>query len=67
MQLEQSLFGLEQGMGNGVIRAEEFNQITDPMPGLLQKNWKKQQDWPVVACAKWWTMAKSPAKCLSSI
>lgn len=37
VQLEQSLFGLEQGMGNGVIRAEEFNQITDPMPGLLQK------------------------------
>ncbi|WP_462156011.1 tape measure protein [Pseudoalteromonas piscicida] len=37
VQLEQSLFGLEQGMGNGVILAEEFNQITDPMPGLLQK------------------------------
>lgn len=37
VQLGQSLFGMTQGMTAGVLRAEELNQVTDPMPGLLQK------------------------------
>lgn len=35
-QLEQSLFGLAQGLSSGTLRAEELNQIVEPMPGLLQ-------------------------------
>jgi tape measure domain-containing protein len=37
VQLGQSLFGMTQGMTAGVLRAEELNQVTEPMPGLLQK------------------------------
>jgi len=37
VQLGQSLFGMAQGMTAGVLRAEELNQVTEPMPGLLQK------------------------------
>ncbi|PAJ72032.1 phage tail protein, partial [Pseudoalteromonas sp. NBT06-2] len=36
-QLEQSLFGIAQGMTAGVLRAEELNQVTEPLPGLMQK------------------------------
>lgn len=37
VQLEQSLFGMTQGMTAGVLRAEELNQVTEPLPGLMQK------------------------------
>jgi tape measure domain-containing protein len=37
VQLEQSLFGMTQGLTAGVLRAEELNQVTEPLPGLLQK------------------------------
>ncbi|SFD55263.1 tape measure protein [Pseudoalteromonas denitrificans] len=37
VQLEQSLFGIAQGMTAGVLRAEELNQVTEPLPGLMQK------------------------------
>lgn len=36
VQLEQSLYGLAQGLSAGTLRAEELNQITEPLPGLLQ-------------------------------
>lgn len=36
-QLGQSMFGLAQGLSAGVLRAEELNQIMEPLPGLLQK------------------------------
>ncbi len=36
-QLGQSLFGLAQGLSSGILRAEELNQVTEPLPGLLQK------------------------------
>lgn len=35
-QVEQTLFGLSQGLSSGTLRAEELNQIVEPMPGLLQ-------------------------------
>lgn len=35
-QLEQSMYGLAQGLSAGVLRAEELNQVTEPLPGLLQ-------------------------------
>ncbi|CUW39671.1 putative Phage-related minor tail protein [Magnetospirillum sp. XM-1] len=35
-QLGQSLFGLAQGLSSGTLRAEELNQVVEPMPGLLQ-------------------------------
>lgn len=35
-QLGQSMFGLAQGLSAGTLRAEELNQITEPLPGLLQ-------------------------------
>ncbi|WP_409425445.1 MULTISPECIES: tape measure protein [unclassified Pseudoalteromonas] len=37
VQLGQSLFGMTQGMTAGVLRAEELNQVTEPLPGLMQK------------------------------
>ncbi|OQY56430.1 MAG: hypothetical protein B6247_04030 [Candidatus Parabeggiatoa sp. nov. 2] len=37
VQLKQSLYGLAQGLSAGVLRAEELNQITEPLPGLLQR------------------------------
>lgn len=36
-QLKQSMFGLSQAMGSGVVHMEELNQVTEPMPGLLNK------------------------------
>ncbi|MGO2233099.1 MAG: tape measure protein [Marinomonas sp.] len=35
--LEQSLYGIAQGMSAGILRAEELNQVTEPLPGLLQE------------------------------
>jgi tape measure domain-containing protein len=34
-QLAQSMYGLSQGLSAGVLRAEELNQVVEPMPGLL--------------------------------
>lgn len=36
-QLKQSMFGFSQAMGSGVVHMEELNQVTEPMPGLLNK------------------------------
>lgn len=36
-QLAQSMYGLSQGLSAGILRAEELNQIMEPLPGLLQK------------------------------
>lgn len=36
-QLGQAMFGLSQGLSAGTLRAEELNQVTEPLPGLLQK------------------------------
>ncbi|MCW8857696.1 MAG: tape measure protein [Kangiella sp.] len=36
-QLSQSLFGMTQGFTSGTLRAEELNQVTEPIPGLLQE------------------------------
>lgn len=36
-QLGQAMFGLAQGLSSGVLRAEELNQVTEPLPGLLQE------------------------------
>jgi len=36
-QLKQSMFGLTQGLSAGTLRAEELNQMTEPLPGLMQK------------------------------
>ncbi|MFZ2172402.1 MAG: tape measure protein [Methylococcaceae bacterium] len=36
-QLKQSMFGLSQALGAGVLHMEELNQVTEPMPGLLNK------------------------------
>ncbi|MGZ5056466.1 MAG: tape measure protein, partial [Methylobacter sp.] len=34
-QLKQSFFGLAQGLASGTLHAEELNQVTEPMPGLM--------------------------------
>lgn len=36
-QLEQTMYGLAQGLSAGILRAEEFNQVTEPLPGLMQE------------------------------
>lgn len=36
-QLNQSMFGLQQAMASQIVRAEELNQTTEPLPGLLVK------------------------------
>ncbi|SHO58801.1 tape measure protein [Vibrio quintilis] len=36
-QLGQVMYGLQQAMASGTVRAEEFNQVTEPMPDLLIK------------------------------
>lgn len=36
-QIGQVLFGLSQALSSGTVRAEEFNQVTEPLPGLLQE------------------------------
>ncbi|MFO1417235.1 MAG: tape measure protein [Methylotetracoccus sp.] len=35
-QLGQVMFGLAQALSSGTVRAEELNQVTEPLPGLLQ-------------------------------
>jgi tape measure domain-containing protein len=35
-QLHQVMFGLAQALSSGTVRAEEFNQVTEPLPGLMQ-------------------------------
>ena len=35
VQLDQSLYGLTQGLSSSVILMEEFRQITEPLPGLI--------------------------------
>jgi|GEM_PF-775452 len=35
-QLSGTFYGLAQGLSSGIVRAEEFNQVTEPLPGLLQ-------------------------------
>lgn len=35
-QLKQSLFGMSQGLTSPILRAEELNQVVEPLPGLLQ-------------------------------
>lgn len=35
-QLGQSLYGMSQGLSQSTVRAEEFNQIVEPLPGLMQ-------------------------------
>lgn len=34
--LERVLYGLSQGLSAGILRAEELNQVVEPLPGLLQ-------------------------------
>lgn len=36
-QLEQTMYGLSQGLSSNILRAEEFNQVVEPLPGLLQE------------------------------
>lgn len=36
-QLGQSMFGLQQAMASQTVRAEELNQTTEPLPGLLAR------------------------------
>jgi tape measure domain-containing protein len=35
-QLNQSFFGLSQALASPIVRAEELNQVVEPLPGLLQ-------------------------------
>jgi tape measure domain-containing protein len=35
-QLGQSFFGLTQALASPIVRAEELNQVVEPLPGLLQ-------------------------------
>lgn len=34
--IDRVLFGLSQGLSSGTLRAEELNQVVEPLPGLLQ-------------------------------
>lgn len=36
-QLNQSMYGLSQALASPIVRAEELNQVVEPMPGLLNK------------------------------
>lgn len=36
-QLEDSFYGLAQGLASPIVAMEEIKQVTDPLPGLLQK------------------------------
>lgn len=36
-QLSTVMYGLSQALGSGVVRAEEFNQVTEPLPGIINK------------------------------
>lgn len=35
--IDRVLFGLSQGLSAGTLRAEELNQVVEPLPGLLQE------------------------------
>ncbi|KEQ19168.1 tape measure protein [Endozoicomonas numazuensis] len=37
VQLSQSMYGLSQALASPVVRAEELNQVVEPLPGLLNK------------------------------
>ncbi len=37
VDIQRVLFGLSQGLSAGTLRAEELNQVTEPLPGLLQE------------------------------
>ena len=37
VQMGQSVYGLSQALSAGFIKMQDFRQITDPMPGLLNK------------------------------
>ncbi|TVP08703.1 tape measure protein, partial [Shewanella sp. KCT] len=37
VQLGQSMYGLSQALASPTVRAEELNQLVEPMPGLLNK------------------------------
>lgn len=34
-QLKQSMYGLSQALASPIVRAEELNQVVEPLPGLL--------------------------------
>jgi tape measure domain-containing protein len=36
-QINQALYGLSQALSSGTVRAEELNQVVEPLPGLLQR------------------------------
>ncbi|BDR12934.1 tape measure protein [Vibrio sp. STUT-A11] len=36
-QLGNSMYGLSQALASPIVRAEELNQVVEPMPGLLNK------------------------------
>ncbi len=36
-QLGQAMYGLSQALASPVVRAEELNQVVEPLPGLLNK------------------------------
>jgi lambda family phage tail tape measure protein len=36
-QLSTVMYGLSQALGSGVVRAEEFNQVTEPLPGIINR------------------------------
>ncbi len=36
-QLGQSMYGLSQALASPIVRAEELNQLVEPLPGLLNK------------------------------
>ncbi|WP_243033014.1 tape measure protein [Vibrio cincinnatiensis] len=36
-QLNQAMYGLSQALASPIVRAEELNQVVEPLPGLLNK------------------------------
>ncbi|WP_447041052.1 tape measure protein [Vibrio parahaemolyticus] len=36
-QLDQAMYGLSQALASPIVRAEELNQVVEPLPGLLNK------------------------------
>ncbi len=36
-QIEQVMYGLAQGLSSPILRAEELNQVVEPLPGLLAR------------------------------
>ena len=41
-QLSQAMYGFAQAMGMGVVQSEEFKQVTEPLPGLMNEMAKRQ-------------------------